>query len=73
MSNGELTVYAVLCCGCNALLDAVSDKNPMHIDKKCGCGSVWFYTQEIKIRIKILTQKPHDKKPIFKWNGIEFF
>jgi len=72
MRDDVLKVIGIICLECNSVIDVLFDKNePLYVDTPCSCGSVGFYT--VTMNIRIICERPHDREPLFKWDGIEFF
>jgi len=71
MEDNRLIMLGVICSKCNAVLDVISNKRELlYIDKICKCGSIGFYTIEIKV--KIITGNPYWQKPFSEMDGYIF-
>jgi len=72
MEDDVLIFLGIICSKCNNVLDVLNNKEDfLYINKACECGSIGFYT--VKMKIKIIIERPYDKEPFFEQDGHEFF
>jgi len=70
--DDKIIMLGIICLECNSVIDVLSnDKEILYTDKACKCGSIGFYT--IKIKIKVLTERPSGREPFFEWDGEAFY